>query len=136
MDYVQEIRTSTGTFLLREDGIIESRPDKDYKGKFDLEKARETMAAMKEYCKDGPRPMVAYLEDHEITGEARKYYLENTVVSSCALIGKSFIACMMANLIINFKKPPVPVRLFPTMEKAITWLQMMEHLEEEQEMTA
>jgi len=67
---------------------------------------------MNEYRKVGAKPMVPYLEDYEITGEARKYCSENTWISCRALMGEPYIARKMVNLTINFNTP-FPEGIFP-----------------------
>jgi hypothetical protein len=67
MNVLQEIRTSTGVFKLRSDGIIESCPNENFKGKFIIIEAKEFVGAMKELCEDGAKPLLAHMGDHEIT---------------------------------------------------------------------
>lgn len=122
MKSLKTIELSTSTFILKSDGIVYSNPNPSFDGKIDLLKAMESVNAMKEICNGEPKPLLAFMDDHEITDEARKYFLDHVYVSCAALIANSFIARMMANLIMNFKKPPVPVKLFRTEEEAIQWI--------------
>lgn len=122
MKEIKKIEVSTGTFTLEKNGIIYSHPNPRFEGKIDLMKAVESVKAIEEICDGSPKPIIGFMADHEITDEARKYLLENIYVSCAALIANSFIAQMMANLIINFKKPPVPIRLFSNEEQALNWI--------------
>ena len=107
---------------LRSDGIIESCPNENFKGKFIIIEAKEFVGAMKELCEDGAKPLLAHMGDHEITWEARKYLMEKIYVSVSALVGSTFIARMMANLLMNFVKPTIPMKMFADSEAAVQWI--------------
>ena len=125
MKYTQEKYTTHTVFRLRDDGIIESDLRDGYTGKLELAESVEMEKIMLDYCSDHPLPLLAKLGDAEITDESRKYLIENVHVSAAAFLAKSFIARMMANLMMNFKEPPVPVKLFSTEEKAVAWLRSL-----------
>jgi hypothetical protein len=122
IEIVQHIRTSTGSFYLRSDGIIESRPDETFRGRFELKEAKESTEAMKLLCGAEPKPLLAFMEDHEISSEARKHFSEHIYVSKVALIGSSSIARFMANLFIRFIKVPIPLKLFSDEVTALEWI--------------
>ena len=123
IEIIQHIRTSTGSFYLRSDGIIESRPDESFRGRFELKEAKESTSAMKVLCGDTPKPLLAVMEDHEISSEARKYFSEHIYVSKVALIGSSSIARFMANLFIRFVNVPIPLKLFSDEVTALQWIE-------------
>lgn len=126
MEATKRIECSTSTFTLDKSGIIYSNPNPEFEGKIDLLKAMESVNAMKDLCDGTPKPIIGYMADQVITDEAREYFLDNVYVSCAALIANSFVARMMANLIMNFKKPPIPVRLFKDEAEALEWIKELQ----------
>ena len=126
MFYLKEIRTENTVFALREDGFLESNLLDGHTGKLELEEAFEMVSAMEELCTDGAKPILSILGECLITDGARMHVLDNLHVSSAALVANTFLANMMANLLMNFKKLPIPVRMFRDKEKALNWLREIE----------
>jgi len=54
--------------------------------------------------------------------EVRKYLVEQATVSAVAILAKNSITIMLANIFINFSKPPYPTKLFKDESDAIAWL--------------
>ena len=48
--------------------------------------------------------------------------MEKIYVSVSALVGSTFIARMMANLLMNFVKPTIPMKMFADSEAAVQWI--------------
>lgn len=126
MEYLKELRTEHCSWKLRSDGIIESMIDVDYDGKIEYEEGVAMEQAMKELCKDGAYPLLAHMHDNNIVDAARVHLLENIHVSMCAMLGTTFFARMMANLFINFKKLPIPMKLFNDKQKALDWVELQQ----------
>ncbi len=61
----------------------------------------------------------------KVSKEAKKYLASDEAASDInagAIIINSYASMMIGNLYLFFEKPKVPVRLFNTEEKALTWL--------------
>lgn len=52
----------------------------------------------------------------------RKYLAEHATVSAAAILAKNSVTVMLANVFINFSKPPYPTKLFKEEADAIAWL--------------
>lgn len=119
----REFRTENTVFRLQENGIIESNLVTQGLIRYELEEVKEMVAGMKELCSTEAYPIVSILEDVLITDEGRKHILDNIHVGMAAMVGKTFVARMMGNLLIKFKPLPIPVRLFADREKAYAWVE-------------
>lgn len=119
----KEIRTKNTVFRLQENGIIESNLVTEGLIRYELDEVIEMVAGMKELCDSEAFPIVAILEDVLITEEGRKYILDNIHVGMAAMVGKTFVARMMANLLIKFRPLPIPVKLFSDRERAYEWVE-------------
>ncbi|NNC83790.1 MAG: STAS/SEC14 domain-containing protein [Flavobacteriales bacterium] len=126
MKLSKEIRTENTVFRLQENGIIESRLLNDELERFSLEEVEEFVEGMHSLCENEPYPMVSVMGDVHITDEGRKHILDNMRVSMAALVGSTFVARIMANLLINFKPLPIPVKLFDDEASAYAWIQEMQ----------
>ena len=134
MKYVREITTSGLRVSLREDGIIETRNHAGFQGPDGIENAIENMKAVTAISEGTLRPILNYLPDHYVTDEAQEYYANHPPAAlASAMIAKSFIQKLIGNFLINFKKLPIPTRMFEDDEKAVQWL--MEHWEEHKNLT-
>ena len=52
----------------------------------------------------------------------RKYLAQNAKISALAILAKSSIMPMLANMFINFSKPPFPTKILKQEADAIAWL--------------
>lgn len=129
MKFTEEIQTAHAYFGLREDGIIVSRILSGKEGNIELHEALEIDQAMRRLCRDGAKPLLAHMGDNHLVDDARRHLIENICVSMAALIGTTFFARMMANLIMNFKKLPVPMKLFADEESAMSWIEEQQRLQ-------
>ena len=121
MESEKEISTELARFRLMPNGLIECETIAEGTG--DMAEAIKSVNAMAELCEDGAKPLLVRMSDNPIEDDARVYLLENIHVSMVALIGVTFMARMMANLLLNFKKLPVPMRLFGDEESALNWIE-------------
>ena len=119
----REIRTENTVFKLHENGIIESVLINQDLQKYELDEVKEFVSAMKELCMDEAYPIVSILGDAHIPDEGRKYILDHIYVGMAALVGSTFIARMVGNLLINFKPLPIPVKMFSNREAAYEWIE-------------
>lgn len=116
----------SGPVWLNEDGVIITigKPESQ-----DTDIARENMVYTKKVAGGKPRPLLVDItEVRSMTKGAREEYVkqqEELIITAVALLTRSGIGNMIANIFISLNKPYVPVKLFTDPEKAMAWL--MEH---------
>ncbi len=106
------------------DGIARSEvlPDAE----IDIDEAIENSQAVNSLYRGTKYPLLVDITKiKSITKEARAQFSvknRDTHITAFALLGKSEIGCMVANLFFRLHKPGVPGRMFTEEEDAIEWL--------------
>ena len=123
MRYQQEIQTTDLRVLLRDDGIIETRPREDWTGKEQVQHARENMLAVLEISNGDLRPTLNFLPDQPVSYEAQDYYKNHPVAAvAAAMVTTSAVQKILGNFLMSFIKHKLPARLFDEEESAVKWL--------------
>ncbi len=116
----------SGPVWLNEDGIVITIGKSESQ---DAETARENMVYTKKAAGGQPRPLLVDMTKvRSMSKGAREEYVKQqgeSILTAVALLTRSGVSNMIANLFISLNKPPVPVKLFTDPEKAKDWL--MEH---------
>jgi hypothetical protein len=108
--------------VLREDGIVETRPLPGFKGAEGLEQAKATIAAVEEISGGTRRPVLSFITDARITREARKYYSSVAVAAASAIMVRSPLQRVIANFLMGLNRLRVPTRVFTDEAEAVEWL--------------
>jgi hypothetical protein len=117
------IKTRTSK-IWEEDGILHCKlnPGIDV----DLEDAKEIMNVSSLFRRGRSIPVLGDLSEvRSISHESREYLSgeeATSIASSLAIITGTPISKIIGNFLIGINKPPYPVKLFTSQEKAIKWL--------------
>ncbi len=113
--------TRTGKEWLREDGIIHYVYHSGVK--INLEDAKEIRAKHLEATSGISYPLLVDMKNIlGLDNDARKYFSANDMYLAVAFLIESPVSRVIANFFIGISKPPVPVKMFTSEEKAIEWL--------------
>lgn len=124
MVYIREIKTRDYWIRLRTDGIIETRAIESENMRHDVEEAKVVIAAVLEISEGKKYPLLNVLGDIYVTEAAQKYY-QSQPPAACAsaMIVKTFAQRLIGNFFLNYRKLPIPTKLFESEEMAIKWLE-------------
>ncbi len=117
------IETKTSRIWLGKDGIV--RIIKFPGSVTNLEEARQDVIATKKFGKKKRPRFVDISKIESVTKEAREYYASEDAsrkTSAMALLVGSPVSKVIGNFYLGIDKPPYPIKLFITEEKAIQWL--------------
>ena len=121
---VHEIVTRTATLRLEGDGILRYASLRGVEET--LDDAQRTVAAIMTLTAGTPRPVLADVRALKAqTRDVRSFYVNSeatTVISAAALLVGSPMSRAIANSLVIFTKPGIPVRLFATEATALDWL--------------
>jgi len=125
---VECIETDVSKLTMADDGILYW----DYHPGADVSFA-EAKKEMKEVGKlvtqnaAGKRPFLIDIRKiHRITLEARSHFAStesSQYVRAAALVTESAISRVIGNFFLGLNKPPHPIKIFTSEEKALNWLQ-------------
>lgn len=113
----------SGPVWLSEDGIVITIGKSESQ---DTETARENMVFTKKATGGQPRPLLVDMTKvRSMSKGAREEYVQQQgepVITAVALLTRSGVSNMIANIFISLNKPHVPVKLFTDPDKARDWL--------------
>lgn len=112
----------SGPVWLNEDGIVITIGKSESQ---DTETARENMVYTKKVTGGKPRPLLVDMTKvRSMSKGAREEYVQqqDAVITAVALLTRSGVSNMIANIFISLNKPQVPVKLFTDPDKAKEWL--------------
>lgn len=113
----------SGPVWLTDDGIVITIGKSESQ---DTETARENLVYTKKATGGKPRPLLVDMTKvRSMSKGAREEYVkqeEDVVITAVALLTRSSVSNMIANLFISLNKPHVPVKLFIDPVKARDWL--------------
>lgn len=113
----------SGPVWLNEDGIVITIGKLESQ---DTETARENMVYTKRVTGGKPRPLLVDMTKvRSMSKGAREEYVQqqgDAIITAVALLTRSGVSNMIANIFISLNKPQVPVKLFTDPDKAKEWL--------------
>jgi len=112
----------SGPVWLNEDGIVITIGKLESQ---DTETARENMVYTKKVTGGKPRPLLVDMTKvRSMSKGAREEYVQQggATITAVALLTRSGVSNMIANIFISLNKPQVPVKLFTDPDKAKEWL--------------
>ena len=114
--------TSSIKIVLRDDGIIESRPLENMRDTIELKHALENIAKINE-VKGDRKLMLIEIKDGKFSQDSRQLFSKtNDLVDKVALISTSLVSDLASNFFLGFNQPSIPIQLFHSEEEAINWL--------------
>jgi hypothetical protein len=126
-DMAPSLSTSTSTYTLRSDGIVEQRVVA--KGTQTLDMARENVAAFQRLAAGVARPLLVDMRINFATGPGvREYYASKEALEGCAamaMLVASSTSRMIGNFFLTMNAPAVPCRMFTDEKEAVGWLRKL-----------
>ncbi len=118
------IKTRTSTMWIDEDGILHSVYSEGMD--VELDDVKENMGVLKQLTGGKRAPYIIDIRGvHSVTREARDTASTAealSITNSTALLIGSPISRVIGNFFMGLNKPPYPLRLFTSEEKAMAWL--------------
>ena len=119
-----DYETRTGKEWLRDDGISHYVYHSGVK--ITLEDAKEIGAKHLEAASGIRYPILVDMKNIlGLDNDARKYFSANDFYLAVAMLIESPVSRVIANFFIGISKPPAPIKMFTSKEKAIEWLKRL-----------
>ena len=106
-------------------GILEIKPNEDFKGRESLEHAKENINTGFQMCGNNLKAVIAEMPSHYINAEVTLFYKKNVPNVPLAMIANSSFKVMIGNFLLSLGRPERPTALFKNHEDALEWVNQM-----------
>ena len=114
--------TSSIQIILRDDGIVITRPIAEMSGTIELEHAIENIQKIHE-LKGDRRLLMIVMKDGKFSQESRQLFGNtNDLVDKVALVATNLVSEVASNFFLGFNQPEIPIKLFKNEDDALKWL--------------
>ncbi|MEO9533182.1 MAG: STAS/SEC14 domain-containing protein [Crocinitomicaceae bacterium] len=114
--------TSSIQIILRDDGIVITRPIAEMSETIELEHAIENIQKIHE-LKGDRRLLMIVMKDGKFSQESRQLFGNtNDLVDKVALVATNLVSEVASNFFLGFNQPEIPIKLFKNEDDALKWL--------------